>query len=303
MMPKTLASRLAATLASTLALGVAGIAAPAMAQTAVPIDAPAGGGADDIFADSVFDDTYITVGAGVSVGPSYDGSDDYVFSVLPVATGAVGGIAFSPRGPGLAFDIVRDTQGAAVDFQFGPVFTVNLDRVNNIDDPVVELLGERDVAIEIGPSVGVQFNRLLNPFDSVTAAVDVKWDVAGAHNGMLVTPSLTYSTPVSQGAAVSLSLNAEYVDDDYADYYFSVSPAGSLASGLPVFGADGGFKNVGASLFGGIDLDGNALNGGFGIFVIGSYSRLLEDAKRSPVTSVRGDADQWFGAVGIGYTF
>jgi outer membrane scaffolding protein for murein synthesis (MipA/OmpV family) len=37
--------------------------------------------------------------------------------------------------------------------------------------------------------------------------------------------------------------------------------------------------------------------------VIGGYSRMLGDAKRSPYTSIRGSADQWFAAVGIGYTF
>jgi len=30
---------------------------------------------------------------------------------------------------------------------------------------------------------------------------------------------------------------------------------------------------------------------------------MLGDPKRSPVTSIRGSANQWFGAVGIGYTF
>jgi hypothetical protein len=30
---------------------------------------------------------------------------------------------------------------------------------------------------------------------------------------------------------------------------------------------------------------------------------MLGDAKRSPVTSKRGSADQWLGAVGLGFTF
>ena len=103
--------------------------------------------------------------------------------------------------------------------------------------------------------------------------------------------------------AASLTISADHVDDDYADYYFSISPAGSAASGLPGFNATGGWKNVGIAAFGAIDLDGNAMNGGFSVILIGSYSRLLGDPKRSPVTSIRGDADQFFGVVGIGYTF
>lgn len=42
-------------------------------------------------------------------------------------------------------------------------------------------------------------------------------------------------------------------------------------------------------------------NGGYGLIIIGSYSRLLNDAKDSPITAIKGSAHQWFGAVGVGY--
>jgi len=35
----------------------------------------------------------------------------------------------------------------------------------------------------------------------------------------------------------------------------------------------------------------------------GGYSKLLNDAKRTPFTSLRGDADQWVGGLGVAYTF
>ncbi|QTD56749.1 MipA/OmpV family protein [Parasphingorhabdus cellanae] len=253
--------------------------------------------------ESVFDGDYVTIGGGVGVGPSYDGSDDYVISPLPVIIGSFAGLDFQPRGPGVAVDVIPDTDGAKIDFVLGPVVRARFDRNNSIEDDVVRSLGKLDVAVELGGVAGIQVNRVLHPFDSLTAQVDLRWDVAGAHSGMVVFPSLTYFTPLSRGVAVSFALNAEYVDDDYADYYFSIDQAGSTASGLPTFGAEGGWKNVGATIFTGIDLDGDVTNGGFGLFVLGGYSRLLEDAKRSPVTSIRGDADQFFGAVGVGYTF
>lgn len=253
--------------------------------------------------DSVFDGDYVTIGIGVGVVPSYDGSDDYVVSPLPVITGSVAGIDFQPRGPGLALDVLPDTKGAKIDFVLGPVVRARFDRNNSIKDDVVRDLGKLDVAVELGGVAGVQVNRVLHGFDSLTAQVDLRWDVAGAHSGMVVFPSVTYFTPLSRGAAVSLALSAEYVDDDYMDYYFSIDQAGSTASGLPTFAADGGWRSAGATLLGGLDLDGDITNGGFSLFLIGGYSRLLEDAKRSPITSIRGDADQFFGAVGVGYTF
>ena len=36
--------------------------------------------------------------------------------------------------------------------------------------------------------------------------------------------------------------------DDYMETYFSVTPGDAAASGLPVFGASDGFKDVGVSL-------------------------------------------------------
>lgn len=280
-------------IASALSLAVT---TPAMAQSeGGPPGGPPG--------DSVFDDTYITIGLGGSYSPSYDGSDDYGFSVLPVVLGSVEGIDFTPRGPGFAVNVIPDRDNAKVDFLFGPVITASFDRVNDIKDPVVEQLGELDTAIEVGPTAGIQINRITNPFDSLTAALDVKWDVAGAHEGMIISPSLTYFTPVSRGAAISLIMTAEHIDDDFANYYYTITPAGSAASGLPVFNADSGWKSLGGTIFGVIDLDGNALNGGWSVIALGGYTRLLGDAKRSPITSIRGSANQWFGSIGVGYTF
>jgi len=252
---------------------------------------------------TVFDGDYLTAGIGVAVGASYEGSDDYTISPLPVVLGSFGGIDFQPRGPGIAFDLIPDKEGAKVDFIFGPVVRARFDRQNSIKDPVVRSLGKLDVAVEVGPFAGIQVNRVLNPYDSLTAQVDVRWDVAGAHDGMVVFPSLTYFTPLSRGVVTSLSVNGEYVDDDYADYYFSISPAGSAASGLPTFTATSGWKNVGATVLTGVDLDGDVTNGGFSLIFLGSYSRMLGDPKRSPVTSIRGSANQFFGALGVGYTF
>lgn len=253
--------------------------------------------------ESVFDGDYVTLGAGIAVGPSYDGSDDYIVSPLPVILGSVAGIDFEPRGPGLALDFIPDRDGAKVDLILGPVGRARFDRNNSIRDDVVRSLGDLDVAVELGVATGIKVNRVFNPFDSLTAEVDLRWDVAGAHRGRVISPNLTYFRPLNRGTAASLTISADHVDDDYADYYFSISPAGTATSGLPTFSATGGWKNIGISLFSAIDLDGNAANGGFSVILIGSYSRLLGDAKRSPLTSVRGDANQLFGVIGVGYTF
>ena len=272
---------------------------PALAQE----DTTVAGPADEVEdSPSVYEGDWVSLGAGVGYGPSYDGSDDYVLFPAPLIQGQIGPIGINPRPAGIALDFVKDPEDG-VGFDFGVAARLRSNRADQIEDPVVEAAGELDRAFEIGPAAGVSIPGLLNPYDSLSFTVDARWDVAGAHEGMVVDPSVSYFTPLSRGMATALTLSAEHADGDYADYYYSVSPAQSLASGLPLYQAEGGFTKAGATVLLALDLDGNLENGGFALVGLGGYSRMLNDAEDSPYTSIRGDADQWFTAIGIGYTF
>ena len=66
--------------------------------------------------DSVFSGDYLSIGAGVAISPSYTGSDDYVFNVLPILQGSLGGVEISPRAAGVTLDFVQDpAQGVGLD--------------------------------------------------------------------------------------------------------------------------------------------------------------------------------------------
>lgn len=269
------------------------LAAPALAQSSPP----AGSG------ESVFDGDYLSVGVGGAYGPSYDGSDDMVLYPAALVQGSLGGIGISSRGAGVALDFIKAPENG-IDFDLGVTGQLRASRTRQIEDPVVESLGKLDEAIEVGPTVGISIPKLLNPYDSLSFSLDASWDIAGAHGGMVIEPSINYFTPLSRGIAASWSLTAEHGDSDFMDYYYSVTPAQSAASGLPAFAPDGGgWTKAGTNLLLGFDLDGNLENGGLVLVVAGSYMRMLEDAKRSPFTSVRGSPDQWTAALGIGYTF
>lgn len=253
---------------------------------------------------SVFAGDWVTVGFGAGISPSYDGSDQYDLFPAPLVQGSVEGIDFGARGPGLYVDLIADgNSGKDVKFLAGPLVRFRMDRNNDIKDSVVRLLGKEDVAIEVGATAGVSFSKILHPFDSVSLSTDIQWDVAGAHKGRIISPSVSYSTPLSMAIFTSFSLSATHVDGNYADTYFSIDQAGSIASGLPVFDAKGGWKSYGASLLGAVDLSGDARDGGWAIYAFVNYARLTNDAARSPVTSLRGDANQWFMAGGVSYTF
>jgi outer membrane scaffolding protein for murein synthesis (MipA/OmpV family) len=266
-----------------------GIAAPASAQDA---DVDQGKLAGD----------YLAVGVGAGYGPSYEGSDDYVVFPVPLVQGRLGGIGISPRGGGVALDFVPDPPDGP-GFNAGIVGKVRLTRTHDTHDAVVNRLGKLDTAIEVGPTVGVSFPHVLNAYDSLTFTTDVLWDVGGAYQGMVVDPMVSYATPLNRGILASLSLSAEWGDRKFAKYYYSITPAQSATSGLPVFDAKSGFNKAGARLLLGIDLDGDLTNGGAAIFVLGGYTRQLGDGKRTPLTRLRGSADQFLAAAGFGYTF
>ncbi|WOE74890.1 MipA/OmpV family protein [Alterisphingorhabdus coralli] len=255
--------------------------------------------------DNIFDGDYITLGVGALYSPSFQGSDDYAVFPAPAVVGRIEGINFVSRGTGISADLWTNEERRNVDVILGPVARLRFDRTSlgSINDPVIETLGDVDLPLELGISAGVQLSNVLTPVDTIAAAIEVKHDVVGAHNGLIITPNITYFTALSQGVVVSATISGEIVNDDFADTYFSIDAADSLASGLPVYQAEGGLKNITSLLLVGFDLDGNLANGGFALFGAVSYQRILGDTRDSPIISVRGDADQYVGAIGIGYTF
>lgn len=253
---------------------------------------------------NVFSGDWVTAGIGAGYAPSYEGSDDYNIIPAPVIRGSVSGFDFGARGPGLYVDVIRDSNARKkTEFILGPQVRVRLDRNNRIKDAVVKRIGKLDTAVELGFTSGVSIAKIINPYDRLSFGIDAGWDAAGAHKGAIISPSVTYSTPLSRAIFTSLSVSADHASGKYARYYYSIDAAGSALSGLPVYTAGKGWKSAGATVLGGYDLSGNARDGGFAVFGLVNHTRLTGDAKRTPLTSLRGSAGQWFVAGGISYTF
>ena len=260
-------------------------------------------GSDRPVDDSVFDETWLGIGFGVRMGASYDGSDDYVIYALPALAGSREGIEFSPRAAGLAVTLLEVDLGRNVELTGGPVGRLRTNRARGIKDAVVAAAGKLDTAVELGVDLGVTFKRVLTRYDRISIGSDVRWDVAGAHQGTVLDPGIAYRMPINRGVVAGLSAGAQYGDGDYMRYYYSVTPVQSSSSGLPQFTADAGWFKAGGAIALGVDLDGNLENGGFVLGFLAGYSRLLGDAARSPYTSIRGDADQFHAAGGVGFIF
>jgi outer membrane scaffolding protein for murein synthesis (MipA/OmpV family) len=271
-------------------------AAPATAQDTESVAPNEGGTIAD-------DPNSLTIGIGGAYRPSYEGSDNYEFGPIGAVFGKVAGFSFATRGTGLAVDLFRDPRDAPVSFELGPVAYVRLNRTSGIKDPQVRALGKLDTAIELGAVAGIAKNGVLHQYDSLGVRLTWQKDVADVHDSYVLTPSIEYQTPLSTSTYITVSASMERVGDGYARTYFSVTPAGAVASGLPAFNAEGGWKSTSFSLFGAQILTGDLRDPGLSLFGGFSYSKLRGDFKRSPIVSIAGDSDQFFALAGLAYTF
>lgn len=244
-----------------------------------------------------------SIGIGAAYGPSYEGSDNYTIFPAGILRADLGSVTLTTRGTYLYADLLDgDAIEGGLDLEAGPIAGVRLNRTSDIKDRRVRRLGEIDAGIELGGFVGVGYKGLTNPYDRLGVRVELVHDVADAHGGFVVSPSIEFQTPLSTSIFVGASLSAEFASEDYADAYFSITPAGAARSGLSAFDADGGYKNWGASLIAAHSLSGD-LRRGLAVFGLANYKSLQNDFERSPIVSQAGDSSQWFGALGISYTF
>lgn len=275
------------------------IAAPALAQEA---EAPARAPRIEVDPEVLNGDS-ITIGAAAGYTPSYEGSDDYVLTVVPGIRGRLSGINFTLRGNRFTADLVPTKGGPGWDVQLGPIVSLNFNRSAAIVDPRVRALPHRNTAVEVGGFVGLGKQGVItSDYDKLSINVAGVYDVSGTHSSYVITPTIDYGTPLSTKAYVGINVSANYMGEGYADTYFSIDPAGALASGLPVFTAHRGWKDWTVSTVGVLSLTGD-LTGGLALMSGVSYRRMLNDAADSPVTSVAGSPDQWTGLLGLAYTF
>lgn len=248
---------------------------------------------------------WAVAGAGISAVPQYEGSDDYEALPVPAAVGEVGGIGFALLGPSLTVDLVSRPVSGRWHVTLGPTVAYNANRshLSVISDTRIRALGRVKPAVELGGDLGLTGNGVItSAYDQLSVSFAYRHDVNGAHRGDVFAPSITYLMPVSPKTAFLFQAEADHADSRYAQAYFGITPAQSVASGLPAFSAGGGWKDwtLGAAVD--VSLTGNLIHG---LSAVGgvSYTHLLNDFGASPVASVAGSRHQWMVGAGLAYAF
>lgn len=242
----------------------------------------------------------VTLGVGAAWVPDYEGADENKGIPAAFVRGRVKGFTFTTRGAYLYVDVIRGS--GDTDFNFGPIIGYRGNRSGDVKDAAVDKLPELDAAIELGAFAGVSWHGLTNPYDTLSVRVDVLTDVSGAHKSTLISPTIEFGTPLSRTFYVGASAGLDWAGGGYAEYYYSISPAEGIVAGLPAYDADGGLKDWRLGLIANKSITGD-LTGGFSIFGAGGYTHLVGDFADSPIVDDRGSSSQWFGALGLAYTW
>ena len=142
---------------------------------------------------------------------------------------------------------------------------------------------------------------MLDRTDKLALAVTGVWDVAGAHGSQVISPSIEYSRLVGRRTFMRMALTGEFVGKKCARYNFGIDAAGAAASGLAMHDPDGGLASIGGSVLATHSLSGKRT--GWSLFGVASYKRLQNDIAASPIVRNTGSPNQFFGSIGLGYTF
>lgn len=228
---------------------------------------------------------------GIAVIPEYEGADHY--TLIPLANGRV---SLDKRYIEIEGVTARINVLNSDVIELGPVANLTFGRDRKIDSAAVARLGVIDDAFEVGGFAAL--NLPVGDSGKVRLAVQAVQDVSSVHKGWLGQASAGYFLQASPRLSLSASASATYASGEYARTYYSVSAAGSAASGLPRFDADAGLKDIGVTLGARYQVSER-----WSVNATGGYKRLLGDFADSPVVSQQGDANQWFAGVGIGFSF
>ncbi|MBI1393792.1 MAG: hypothetical protein GC152_13725 [Alphaproteobacteria bacterium] len=219
--------------------------------------------------------TNLSVGVGPQYTPDYFGSDDYEFQPDPqVYVRFRNFLFFDDDGADLA---LFGFSGFAI----GPSLRI-AGRRRERDNPALVGLGDIGFTFEAGGFIATTF------LDRISLRAKLRKGVAGGHEGWIADGQGTILLFTTKRFSASFSGNITWVDDNYADTFFSVTPGQAAASGLPVFDADAGFRDVGGSFNGYINIGKR-----WSVNPYVRYRRIFQDIADTPIIDQFGSRDQF----------
>ena len=233
-------------------------------------------------------------GLGVGSYPDYIGSDDAAVGVAPIGRFALGGHRFVRL-------LVNDLRVNLLDdpnWQFGPVGLWRFGRDDDVDDPVVSKMREIDSSFSLGLFGAYVWRDSQDPRKQAGVGGWAHGDVTGVYNGWNAGLNAFAMQPVAKMVTLGGGAAFTYGSSNYMDEYFGVTTSDALATGLPVYQAGAGVRDVRGWVAALLHLSPQ-WHLGAGVM----YSRLVGDAADSPIVAERGSENQWIYGVGALYAW
>lgn len=233
----------------------------------------------------------VTLGAGAIYHPDYLGSDEYEIQPFPTAKVEYDNLYVETDGLGVRANALPHGL-----FEFGPIVKYGEGR-DDVEDDVVDRLPEIDDELWVGLFAGYTENGIFGDRDSLGFEIEALWSTE-EDNGSTATLGVTYGYQATRRLQLSIGTSATYADSDYASTYYSIDAAGASASGLSLYSAGSGLRDIGLKVSARY-----AVTRAIGIGAIAGVSRLMDDFADSPIVDERGSATQAFGGMFLTYTF
>ena len=227
------------------------------------------------------------VAVGVGAYPDYVGSNDYSIGAIPLARY----VYWGKRDITLVGNTLNVTLLSESGWRLGPSGMLRFGR-SDVTDDVVDRVHEIDPSIDLGAFVGYTLVGD-DPRKFVGTTAWVLADVTDSHGGWTAGANVYGAYPVFQALTLAGGGATTYGSGSYMDTYFGVTPADAQASGLGVYQAGAGIRDVRGWLVVLVHLSPR--------WTIGAgmvYSYLLDEAGRSPIVSDRGSRNQWLYGAG-----
>lgn len=230
-------------------------------------------------------DIRVRVGVGAQVQPEYVGAD--TTHILPLFH-----VNIARDGHEFSFGAPDDSPSFAVvtsnGFSFGPAGNIESHREESeVGAPV----GSIKRTFEVGGFA--QYEQK----DSWRIRAELLQGVNG-HKGLVGEIGADKIWRDGDRYVISIGPRVLFSDSRYQRAYFGITPAASLATGLPVYRPKSGVHGV--AVASGVTY---ALNARWGMFGYARFERLVGDAAKSPIVREFGSRNQVSGGIGLNYTF
>jgi outer membrane protein len=235
----------------------------------------------------VTSDWTVTLGVEGRVLPTYEGSGNMMLRPFPMFDVRRAGKPARFRSPrdGFSFGILDYGR-----FIAGPTTKVRFAR-NEGDSSNLRGLGDIGWTFEAGAFAEYW------PTDLLRTRVELRQGFGG-HHGLVSDITADLVVPVTKQLTLSGGPRTTLVSSAYSNTYFSITPAQSIASGLPVYNARGGFHSVGAGAQARYEWSPQ-----WATHMFVEYERLVGDAANAPLVATYGKRDQIQLGIGATYSF